>query len=77
MIFWRISAILTYLFLTKTNDFLTVSNIKGIDTNVPTVILVYDDILVTYLKLVFGLLRVLGAFDRRTALKMVFIDFIK
>ena len=57
-------------FLTKTNNFSAVSKITRINTNVPTVISVYDDFLVTYpksakkwpLKAGFGLVLVLRRF---------------
>ena len=66
------------------NDFSAVSKITGIDTDVPTVTLVYDGFLVTYpkstengpSKLVFELVRVLRRFwspAGQTTLKMVFI----
>ena len=69
-------------FLTKRNDFLDASKIKGIDTDVLMVILVYDGFLVSYpksaengpSKLVFRLVNVLRRFWSpvgRTALKMV------
>ena len=73
--------------MTKTNNFLVVSKTTGIENNVATVILVYEDFLVTDpksdkngpSKLLFGLVRVLRGFGSPvgwTALKLGFIYLV-